>query len=111
YPDGTAASKMLGAYAARLSTVEAHNTFRRRPRASALEGWAAAVPPAFTFALKAHVAITHQRDLGGVEDRVSSFFESLAPLGGPSASGRRWRAPGVRLSAPRRRPARGGAPQ
>ena len=81
YPDRTATSKMLGAYAERLSTVEAHNTFRRRPRASALEGWAAAVPPTFKFALKAHVAITHQRDLAGVEDRVSSFFESLAPLG------------------------------
>jgi uncharacterized protein YecE (DUF72 family) len=81
YPDRTAASKMLGAYAERLSTVEAHNTFRRRPRASSLEGWAAAVPPTFKFALKAHVAITHQRDLAGVEDRVSSFFESLAPLG------------------------------
>ena len=81
YPAKTGASKMLGAYAERLSTVEAHNTFRRRPRAPALEGWAAAVPSSFRFALKAHVAITHQRDLEGVEDRISSFFESLAPLG------------------------------
>jgi len=81
YPPRTSAAKMLGAYAERLPTVEAHNTFRRRPRESALEGWAAAVPPPFRFALKAHVAITHQRDLTGVEDRITNFFESLAPLG------------------------------
>ena len=81
YPPGTTASRMLAAYAERLPTVEAHNTFRRRPRQPTLEAWAHAVPPSFLFALKAHVAVTHQRDLEGVEDRVRSFFESLAPLG------------------------------
>jgi uncharacterized protein YecE (DUF72 family) len=81
YPPKTSAAKMLGAYSERLPTVEAHNTFRRRPRASALEGWAAAVPTEFRFALKAHVAITHQRELAGVEDRITEFFELLAPLG------------------------------
>ena len=81
YPPKTAASKMLAAYAERLSTVEAHNTFRRRPRTPALEGWAAAAPHTFKFAFKAHVAITHQRDLTGVEDRIANFFESLQPLG------------------------------
>jgi uncharacterized protein YecE (DUF72 family) len=81
YPSGTTASRMLAAYAERLPTVEAHNTFRRRPRQSALEAWASATPPSFRFALKAHVAITHQRELEGVESRIASFFESLAPLG------------------------------
>ena len=81
YPAGTSSPRMLGAYAELLPTVEAHNTFRRRPRPSALEGWAAAVPPRFLFALKAHVAITHQRDLAGVEDRITNFFDGLAPLG------------------------------
>ncbi len=81
YPAPTAASRMLAAYAARLPTVEAHNTFRRRPRASTLEAWAGAVPATFRFAVKAHVGITHRRDLDGVEDRVAEFFASLAPLG------------------------------
>ena len=81
YPAGTSSSRMLAAYAERLPTVEAHNTFRRRPRPSALEGWEAAVPPEFQFAFKAHVAITHQRELDGVEGRVESFFDSLSPLG------------------------------
>jgi uncharacterized protein YecE (DUF72 family) len=81
YPAGTPSSRMLAAYAERLPTVEAHNTFRRRPQPTALEGWAAAVPSSFMFAFKAHVAITHQRDLDGVEDRIGSFFEGLTPLG------------------------------
>ncbi|MBV8161358.1 MAG: DUF72 domain-containing protein [Acidimicrobiia bacterium] len=81
YPTGTAAARLLPAYAQLLPTVEAHNTFRRRPRASTLEDWAAAVPDGFLFALKAHVAITHQRDLAGVEDRIANFFEALRPLG------------------------------
>jgi len=81
YPAGTPSSRMLAVYAERLPTVEAHNTFRRRPRAATLEGWSAAVPPSFRFALKAHVGITHQRELAGVEERVGNFFESLAPLG------------------------------
>jgi uncharacterized protein YecE (DUF72 family) len=72
---------MLTAYAQLLSTVEAHNTFRRRPRAPTLEGWAHVVPSAFRFAVKAHVGITHQRELDGVEGRVESFFDSLSPLG------------------------------
>jgi uncharacterized protein YecE (DUF72 family) len=81
YPAGTTPARMLTAYAQLLSTVEAHNTFRRRPRAPTLEAWAHAVQPTFRFALKAHVAITHQRELDGVEGRVESFFDSLSPLG------------------------------
>ena len=81
YPAPTPASRMLATYAERLPTVEAHNSFRRRPQPAAVEGWANAVPASFRFAFKAHVAITHQRDLAGVEERISNFFESLAPLG------------------------------
>jgi uncharacterized protein YecE (DUF72 family) len=82
YPPRTPASRLLAQYAERLSTVEAHNTFRRRPLLSTLEGWVTQVPATFRFAPKAHVAITHQRDLDGVEDRVRAFFEALSPLGG-----------------------------
>ncbi|MBV9043036.1 MAG: DUF72 domain-containing protein [Acidimicrobiia bacterium] len=81
YPAPTPAFRMLATYAERLPTVEAHNSFRRRPQPPAVEGWANAVPASFRFAFKAHVAITHQRELEGVEERISNFFESLAPLG------------------------------
>lgn len=81
YPPGTSPARMLGVYAATFDTVEAHATYRRLPGAAALAKWAAAVPPAFRFAPKAHMGITHRRDLDGVKDRVAAFVDALAPLG------------------------------
>lgn len=81
YPPGTSPARMLGVYAASFGTVEAHATYRRLPTATALAKWAAAVPPDFRFAPKAHMGITHRRDLDGVEDRVAAFLAALEPLG------------------------------
>jgi len=72
---------MLSFYARRFSTVEAHSTYRRLPAATALERWVAQVPPGFRFAPKAHMGITHRRDLDGIEERMAAFFEALVPLG------------------------------
>ena len=81
YPEGTSAARMLGVYASTFDTVEAHATYRRLPAASALSAWAATVPDGFRFAPKAHMGITHRRDLDGVEDRVDAFLAAVAPLG------------------------------
>lgn len=81
YPEKTSPARMLGVYAATFDTVEAHATYRRLPGAAALERWSAAVGPDFRFAPKAHMGITHRRDLDGVEDRVAAFLAALAPLG------------------------------
>jgi uncharacterized protein len=81
YPTGTPASRLLGAYAASFWAVEAHSTFRRLPTAAAVERWAAAVPPGFRFAPKAHAGITHRRDPEGLAERVEAFYRALAPLG------------------------------
>ena len=70
YPPATSPARMLGVYAGSFDTVEAHATYRRLPGAAALEKWAAAVPGDFRFAPKAHMGITHRRDLEGVEDRA-----------------------------------------
>ena len=72
---------MLSVYASEFDTVEAHATYRRLPTAKALEGWVGAVPDGFRFACKAHMGITHRRDLDGVEDRVAAFLTAVAPLG------------------------------
>jgi len=72
---------MLPFYAKRFPTVEAHSTYRRLPTATALERWASQVPPEFRFAPKAHMGITHRRDLDGIEERTAVFFEALTPLG------------------------------
>jgi uncharacterized protein YecE (DUF72 family) len=81
YPQGTSAARMLGVYASTFDTVEAHATYRRLPTAVALARWVATVPPGFRFAPKAHMGITHRRDLEGVEERVTAFLAAVSPLG------------------------------
>jgi uncharacterized protein YecE (DUF72 family) len=72
---------MLGYYGSQFDAVEAHATYRRLPAATVLAGWVDAVPAGFRFAPKAHLGITHRRDLEGVEDRVAAFLAAIAPLG------------------------------
>jgi uncharacterized protein YecE (DUF72 family) len=82
YPEKTSPARMLGVYAAEFATVEAHATYRRLPAAPALAKWEAAVPAHFRFACKAHMGISHRRDLDGVEDRVQAFLVAISPLAG-----------------------------
>ena len=82
YPEKTSPARMLGAYASVFDTVEAHATYRRLPAAAALDKWVATVPAGFRFACKAHMGISHRRDLDGVEDRVRAFLDAIAPLAG-----------------------------
>jgi uncharacterized protein YecE (DUF72 family) len=81
YPNGTSPTRMLDFYGRRFSTVEAHATYRRLPSVAALERWRSQVPAGFCFAPKAHMGITHRRDLDGLEDRVAAFLAAIAPLG------------------------------
>ncbi len=81
YPNGTSPARMLAVYARLFPTVEAHSTYRRLPSLPAIEQWVAAVPPSFRFAPKAHLGITHRRELDGVEERVAAFVDAVTPLG------------------------------
>ncbi len=81
YPNGTSPARMLEFYCRRFATVEAHATYRRLPSEAALDRWRAQVPPEFRFAPKAHMGITHRRDLDGIEDRVDAFIGAIGPLG------------------------------
>ena len=81
YPEGTSPARMLSVYASTFDTVEAHATYRRLPAPSALARWVDAVPPCFRFAPKAHMGITHRRDLDGVEERISAFVATVSALG------------------------------
>jgi uncharacterized protein YecE (DUF72 family) len=77
---------MLGFYAARLPTVEINNTFYRLPKASVLEGWAAATPASFRFVLKASRRITHfqrLKETGELTDYLFKTADSLGPKLGP----------------------------
>ena len=53
YPDGLRGAGLLRHYASRLGTVELNNTFYRQPSAAAVDGWIAATPEDFRFAVKA----------------------------------------------------------
>ena len=64
YPPRARSTDLLAFYASRLATVELNNTFYRQPSPAAVDGWLAATPPDFRFAVKA------QR---------SSAFRSLQP--------------------------------
>ncbi len=81
YPEDLAAGEMLQFYATKLPAVEINNTFYRLPKASVLENWAAQVPDAFRFAIKASRRITHMKRLKGAEDETGYLLETVQTLG------------------------------
>jgi uncharacterized protein YecE (DUF72 family) len=80
YPAKIPPKDMLGFYAQRLTAVEINNTFYHMPTESVLSSWAAQVPDAFVFALKAPRIVTHIKRLKNVEDEAGYLFRTLAVL-------------------------------
>lgn len=80
YPAKLASTKFLSYYGTRLNSVEVNYTFRRFPTEKLLEGWIAATPERFKFALKAHQMITHIKRLRGTADWLTRLVSSLRPL-------------------------------
>jgi uncharacterized protein YecE (DUF72 family) len=80
YPERLPAKQMLGFYAERFPTVEINNTFYRMPTPSVMEAWAAQVPAAFRFAIKAPRRITHERRLANVNEDVARFLDVTSTL-------------------------------
>jgi uncharacterized protein YecE (DUF72 family) len=81
YPADMKPAAMLPYYAARFGTVEVNATFYRMPTPKIVGGWAAAVPPEFTFVLKAPQRITHFARLRDVDDSVRVFSDVARGLG------------------------------
>jgi uncharacterized protein YecE (DUF72 family) len=80
YPADMKPAKMLPYYAGHFSTVEINATFYRMPTPATVEGWAKAVPDAFTFVLKAPQRITHFARLKNVDDTVRFFCDTARLL-------------------------------
>lgn len=80
YPAKLASKQFLNHYASRLNCVEINYTFRRLPSASTLEGWVAATPPGFRFAIKANQRITHIARLRNAGEATDLFFRMIDPL-------------------------------
>ena len=71
----------LERYARLLGAVEINSSFHRAHRRSTYERWAAAVPPAFRFAVKIPKEITHRRRLAGIGDPLGRFLDEIEGLG------------------------------
>ena len=80
YPERLPAKEMLAYFAERFPTVEINNTFYRMPTPSVMEAWAAQVPAAFRFAIKAPRRITHDRRLANVNEDVARFLDVTSTL-------------------------------
>jgi uncharacterized protein YecE (DUF72 family) len=81
YPEDLPASRMLAYYAGRLPTVEINNTFYRMPSRKVVQGWAAQVPPSFSFVLKASNRITHKKRLADAGEELAYLIEVAGELG------------------------------
>ncbi|MCC6317500.1 MAG: DUF72 domain-containing protein [Gemmatimonadaceae bacterium] len=81
YPTGTRAADFLRVYGRAFDTVEVDATFYAIPPSATVAGWAARVPPTFTFALKLPQEITHERRLRRADDVLQSFTERARELG------------------------------
>jgi uncharacterized protein YecE (DUF72 family) len=83
YPQSIKPEAMLAWYAERLPTVEINNTFYRMPKTAVVEGWAAATPAGFQFAIKASRRITHIARIKAesAAEPLGFLYRNLAALG------------------------------
>lgn len=83
YPGRLGAGARLGWYARQFDAVELDTTFHAIPTRERTAAWAAAVPPAFRFAVKAPRALTHGSGPidGPVAQRtLARFVLALTPM-------------------------------
>lgn len=71
----------LERYATVFGAVEINSSFYRSHRPASYERWAASVPPAFRFCVKAPRTITHQSRLVDVADQLARFASEANALG------------------------------
>ena len=80
YPPKLPANQFLKHYSQRLNCVEINYTFRRLPSASTLANWVELTAPAFVFAVKANMRITHIMRLKNAESATELFLKMIDPL-------------------------------
>ena len=67
--------------AERFTGIEVNGTFCRLQEKSTFEKWRGQTPEAFSFAIKGHRYVTHNKKLLDVEESVIRCRESASPLG------------------------------
>lgn len=78
YPDGMSKANMLGYYAGHFNCVEVNSTYYTIPSIASFAGMDRKTPSGFTFVVKAHKSMTHERqtDTGAFE----AFMGSIRPI-------------------------------
>ncbi|MGD8604155.1 MAG: DUF72 domain-containing protein [Anaerolineales bacterium] len=76
YPEDLDKKDWLPFVAELVDTIELNVTYYRIPSPSMSQGWVARTPDDFTFAVKAHQSITHERE----DPDCSGFLEGIQPL-------------------------------
>lgn len=82
YPPDLPPREMLRYYASRFNSVEVDGTFYRVPSAATIEGWLAATPVDFSFAIKAHQRLTHRERLKTPSETLRHWNAAVSLLGG-----------------------------
>lgn len=84
YPAALPQERFLEHYASVFGACEVNSTAYRIPAASAITQWAAATPPSFRFAIKAHRRLVEAETMawdGAAHGFLRRFLESVVPLG------------------------------
>lgn len=76
YPADLARSQWLEFYAREFDTVELNVTYYRVPGYKTVAGWVERTPAQFSFTVKAHQSLTHERR----EPDFAGFVEGIRPL-------------------------------
>jgi uncharacterized protein YecE (DUF72 family) len=79
YPEGTAKRDMLPLYSRLFDTVEIDATFYAVPGLKTVASWIERSPRDFSFSVKAHKSLTHERenpDFSGFQKAVMPLFEA-----------------------------------
>jgi uncharacterized protein YecE (DUF72 family) len=83
---GVRRSEWLAHCAGRFTGIEVDATFYGRAKPATLERWAAATPPRFRFALKAHRYFTHQKKLEFPLAALLRERDNARAMGGKAAA-------------------------
>jgi uncharacterized protein YecE (DUF72 family) len=81
YPEEVGQADALTYYAQQFPSVEVNNTHYQLPEEQTLQGWQAAVPDTFTFAVKASRYITHMKKLKDPHEPLTNLLERVSILG------------------------------
>jgi len=77
----TPQKRWLRFYAERFTAIEVNSTFYRLQPQSMFEKWRNETPDGFSFAIKGHRYITHNKKLIDVEEPVIRCRNAASPLG------------------------------